>query len=335
MSSAPIDLLKACFSSSGRINRAKYWLGLVIASCLTLFGLLSVGLAPWPLLIAVVVVATILFWATIAKRLHDLNISGRWAFGFLVAAIFANKLRDTNVAAGVSVLYCAALTWLGAAKGSAGQNRFGPETIHLKSEQNPPSETGRDQSTPFYLNKTRDERQHWFASTRPWDRLSPSVIDAILDGITDKVLLEAFVVASTTEGLMSKYELLGREKVAPTVIRAQLSQILSETGMRAIVSLEKALETKQMDAAGNAAALTANLFEPAIALAKDQVAAYIGMAHLCRLAGKRDECHDWAKRGLAELDEMRPYKSAMQRSTVLPADLFDQEEKYLRTLLEY
>jgi hypothetical protein len=191
------------------------------------------------------------------------------------------------------------------------------------------------QPKPFYINRTREERREWLAHTPPWDRLAPVVIDAILNGITDKVLLEAFVLTSMEQNLVDRYEQLGRENDGPTVIRAQISQILSETGFRVIGSLEKALKAKQMDAAGNTAALAANIFEPAIALAKDQVAAYFGMAHLCRLGGKREECHDWAKRGLAELDEMRPYKSAMQRSTVLPTDLFDQEEKYLRMILEY
>jgi hypothetical protein len=67
-----------------------------------------------------------------------------------------------------------------------------------KPEHGPPGEKAirENRTKPFYANATRDERQHWFAHTRPWNRIATTVIDAILDGITDKVMLEVFVKAS-------------------------------------------------------------------------------------------------------------------------------------------
>jgi uncharacterized membrane protein YhaH (DUF805 family) len=86
-------LVKLCFSFSGRVNRAKYWLGLAIALCIVI---LSMRLARFAyttleakpaLLIAGVLgfVYLLIVLATATKRLHDLDFSGWWAFGFLIA----------------------------------------------------------------------------------------------------------------------------------------------------------------------------------------------------------------------------------------------------------
>jgi uncharacterized membrane protein YhaH (DUF805 family) len=37
-------LVRLCFSFSGRVNRAKYWLGMAIAFCIQILGMMSLGL---------------------------------------------------------------------------------------------------------------------------------------------------------------------------------------------------------------------------------------------------------------------------------------------------
>ena len=76
----------------------------------------------------------------------------------------------------------------------------------------------------FDSSITREEREAWFAHTPPWDRIASPVIDAILDGIADKALLEAFVQISMEQNLVTQYETLGREITTPDVTRARLSQ---------------------------------------------------------------------------------------------------------------
>lgn len=207
------------------------------------------------------------------------------------------------------------------------------EAKKLAREWRPKPE--RHEMNPFHLNTTREERRAWFAHTPPWDQLDSTVIDAILDGITDKLLLEAFVRISMIASLVARYEPLGGERESPTVIRAQVSHILCQTGNRAIHSLAKAMEAQQKDAMQKAVMLAADTFEPAIALAKNQIAAYAGMASLCGMVGKRSESQDWARRGLIELEETRrdPASRALRDSTIFPADILDQMERQLRTLL--
>jgi len=179
------------------------------------------------------------------------------------------------------------------------------------------------------------------ARTPPWNRIAPKVIDAILEGITDKALLEAFVMVSMKHKLVARYEALGWEKSdSVVVIRAQISHVLCQIGNRTMPALAKALEAKQTDAATTAFALVNDTFEPAIALAKNQIVAYAQLSTAWGMLGKRAECHDWAQRGLAELEAMR---EEIHRLNVpihkmlggIPADALDQMvEQQLRGYLE-
>lgn len=171
----------------------------------------------------------------------------------------------------------------------------------------------------------------------PWNRVAPPVIDAIIEAITDKGLLEAFVMHSMDAGLVARYEALGRADSDPTFIRAQISHFLCQTGNRAIPSLAKALAAKQTDAATKAFMLAGDAFEAAIALAKNQFAAYLGLAHIYGLVGKSAKSHNYAKLGLSELEKMRrgPVGYAMRdNSSIFPPDTLDQAERQLRAFLQ-
>jgi len=167
----------------------------------------------------------------------------------------------------------------------------------------------------------------------PWDRVRPTVINAIIEAIRDKGLLEAFVMHSMNEGLVKRYERLGGDD--PKVIGAQISHILCEVGNRAVPSVSEALTAKQQEAAIKPFTLAMDAFEAAIALANNQNAAYVGIATLYAFVGKREKCLDYAKRGLAELSALRTLQPALQRSEIFPPDILDQAERQLRGLLEY
>ena len=190
-----------------------------------------------------------------------------------------------------------------------------------------------NKSKPFYLNTTREERADWFAHTRPWHRVAPSVIDAIVDGITNKLLLEVFVHTSMEQGLVARYEALGREDESPQVIRAQVSQILCYVGNRAMPSLAKALQANDVKAGAAALGLVNDTYEPAIALSKNQLIAYVNLATAWGWVGKRAECHDCAKRGLAELAKWRRLDPVILEHLPGSPDGLDQMEQQLQSCL--
>jgi hypothetical protein len=145
-----------------------------------------------------------------------------------------------------------------------------------------------------------------------------------------------FILQSMNVGLVPRYEVLGREDHDSKIIRARISQILCETGNRAIPSLATALEANQRDVATKQLALAGDTFEAAIAFSKSQVVAYIGLATIYRMLGKISESQGHARQGLSELVKMRrePAGQAIRESSVFPADSFEQLERMLLTFTE-
>ena len=171
------------------------------------------------------------------------------------------------------------------------------------------------------------------ARTPPWHKVAPIVIDTIFEALAATEMFDCFVLSSMENNLVSRYEQLGHEDRNVSIIRAQISGILCQAGFRKIAVLEKEVNTGSAREIGFAAI---NLFEPAIAMSKDQIAGYIGMAAIYELLGVKAQCHEYAKRGLLELQKTRQSAAgqAMPDSAVLPPDMLDQAERQLRGYLE-
>jgi hypothetical protein len=179
---------------------------------------------------------------------------------------------------------------------------------------------------------TREQRKQWLTSTPLWDQLAPPVIEAILDAITDKGLFEAFVFESRAHDLISQYEKVGREETDKALICARISQVLCQLGNKARVSLAQALRAKAAPEKLVPHAVLAEVaFESAIAMSKDQIVAYEGLSAIYGMSGDRAKCHDYARRGLAELAETASLHPKM--SGVIPPEAFSEMEQRLRQYL--
>lgn len=143
------------FGFSGRINRAKYWIAVVVYMAIwTVFGLAminslgkvqpddplgaaSLGFAVFGLMMLIGIVTTISGLAVSVKRLHDRDKSGWWIllFWFLPGIIGAMQATTTNAALmfayGAASLAVAlwGLIELGFLRGTPGPNRFGPDPL--------------------------------------------------------------------------------------------------------------------------------------------------------------------------------------------------------------
>jgi hypothetical protein len=78
---------------------------------------------------------------------------------------------------------------------------------------------------------------------------------------------------------------------------------LDEQGFKKIAVLENEVNNNRIDSARKIGFEATNLFDPAIAMSKDQFAGYIGMAEIYQLLGVKAQCHEYAKRGLLELQK--------------------------------
>ncbi len=174
------------------------------------------------------------------------------------------------------------------------------------------------------------------ARTRPWHKVAPIVIDAIFEALDETELFDCFVVVSMELKLIARYETLGSEGYNIKIIRCQISDILCQAGFREIESLKEELDQNQIEKAQKIGFSATNLFEPAIALAHNQIAGYIGMATIYGLFGIVEKCQDYARRCLLVLESEKQGAAAqaMRDSTVFPPDILDQAEQQLRGYLE-
>jgi uncharacterized membrane protein YhaH (DUF805 family) len=154
-----MDLGWFLFGFDGRINRAKYWLSLVIfligGACFMMlfFGdiqkffifenhlndeiRLSSFIPFFVIGVPMLVVGAWIFAATVIKRLHDRNMSGLWIVPFFIAPGFleraADRLSDPNLIFVIGLMALGLTLWgfveTYCLKGTAGTNRFGPDPL--------------------------------------------------------------------------------------------------------------------------------------------------------------------------------------------------------------
>ncbi len=145
-----MDLTRLLFSFKGRINRAKYWLVIVVISAIFVaFVLIAAAAQSW----ALGVLAGLLFIPTLAsslaitvKRLHDREKSAWWLLVFYLMPSLLEGMgkgvEETAVGEDWAsllpalVLFIAAIVlsiWafveLGCLRGTVGGNRYGPDPL--------------------------------------------------------------------------------------------------------------------------------------------------------------------------------------------------------------
>jgi uncharacterized membrane protein YhaH (DUF805 family) len=128
------------FSFFGRIGRAQYWKGLGSGWLLTLLPIVILaangGSDQWSLAIGLwAIVWYVALFAVAAKRLHDVDMSGWWSLGAMIIFGMLSTSRQDALTSVVSVALFSAIIWLGCARGTAGENRFGPEPVRRPADR--------------------------------------------------------------------------------------------------------------------------------------------------------------------------------------------------------
>jgi uncharacterized membrane protein YhaH (DUF805 family) len=146
-------LLFVLFGASGRINRAKWWLGFLVAvlfqvvwAALVLFITIPRGFIFWMLTTGIAQATTVFVLLRAgAKRLHDLDRSANWMivlapFVFPILWCFSSILGTITLApastseiwlvyyVSPAILVCM-LIWLGCTPGTPRPNRYGPDPL--------------------------------------------------------------------------------------------------------------------------------------------------------------------------------------------------------------
>ena len=135
-----MDIVQLLFGFQGRINRAKYWIAVVIyIAAVLVAGVIGVGLGfgAFFLLIAVVIYIPILISgiAVGIKRLHDRDKSGWWLLVFFLLPAVLSWLATSMSSIGwlLSLASLALSIWglveLGILRGTSGPNQYGADPL--------------------------------------------------------------------------------------------------------------------------------------------------------------------------------------------------------------
>ena len=164
-----------------------------------------------------------------------------------------------------------------------------------------------NKSKPFYENKSNIERRDWFSKTRPWHKVDPNIIDALISKYNENPMLEVFVIASMENGLVKDYEEISNKHLPPEVACSFISGVLSTHGMIAysqvdhMIKIQTTDESKLSKEYGNAL----NLLESSIIIDPNQIGAYPRLVILKGMLHKHDEAILFAKQGLAAIKRIR------------------------------
>lgn len=168
----------------------------------------------------------------------------------------------------------------------------------------------RNNTKPFYENSGVAEIKRWFETTKPWDKIDASIVDALIAKLSDKgVLFEVFVLTSMENNLVNKYIEISSNKdlVDGRISIAIISESLTRLGQSYVEALKEIMSSESPSKAelSRLFNLATDTLEVAIALDSNQALAYFLLAQVKVLLGKEAEGLDLANRALATIRDLK------------------------------
>jgi len=161
-----MGFMSMLFSFSGRINRAKWWLSILIIVVIYMVVVVLSLIIPSALVVSLLYIAFVIayLWIALAagaKRLHDLGRTGAWLVFFIGVPVllFVVFIALVGMSAGLALIgggaseaemaeafaqtgglglimgvlnlavWIWALVWFGCLRGTAGPNQYGPDPL--------------------------------------------------------------------------------------------------------------------------------------------------------------------------------------------------------------
>lgn len=198
-----------------------------------------------------------------------------------------------------------------------------------------------NKSKPFHANVNASDRRDWFSRTRPWHKVSPLIIDVLVDKFGGNPMFEVFVITSMTDNLVSNYEALGKAEtpLIPDVVCTQISGILYSTGINAFQKFEQLLKIGGSDKKIELSYATAfNCLETAIILSDYMIASYVALAKLKIFAGSPEEAREIIESGLNKIQKLKEHSNELSASSIdsisQAPQAFDEIEQVLLSMKE-
>jgi len=192
-----------------------------------------------------------------------------------------------------------------------------------------------NKSKPFHANTDNSERKDWFLRTRPWHKVNPGIIDALIEKYNDDPIFEVFVIASMENGLVKEYEDLGLKGIDPEISCSVISGVLFNHGRNASAQVGnmfnsgKINEKKLSRVYENAL----NLLESSIIIDSNQINSYIQLAGLRGMFNKKDEALGLVRQGLEAIERIKESDIPFHKSNIAGIKNTDQNLDDTKNLL--
>ncbi len=175
-----------------------------------------------------------------------------------------------------------------------------------------------NKSKPFHNNATSLERKDWFSRTRPWHKIDPRIIDALIAKYNDNPMFEVFVITSMENGLVKVYEDISLKNIGSEVACSVISGVLCKRGVNASIQAGNMLssgninEKKLLKIYGDAV----NLLESSVIIDSNQINAYVQLAGLKGMLNKNDEALNFVQQGLRAIKRIKESKFPFHKSNI-------------------
>jgi len=194
-----------------------------------------------------------------------------------------------------------------------------------------------NKSKPFHANKNATDRRDWFSRTRHWHKVSPLIIDALIDKFGDNPMFGVFVITSIENDLVSDYETLGKTEITtiPSVVLSQISGILYSKGIDALRKFEQLLKSGGSDEKIESLyGTTIDCLETSVIVSDYMVASYVNLAKLKILAGNSEDASGFIESGLNEIQKLKEHNDVSSKSKTVsiskvPQDIDEMEQMLL------
>ena len=175
-----------------------------------------------------------------------------------------------------------------------------------------------NKSIPFHANTSNSERKDWFSRTRPWHKVDPGIIDALIAKYNDDPMFELFVVTSMENGLVKEYEDIGLglvkeyediglKGINPEVACSVISGILSKLGGSESAQVGQMFESGNINEKKLSKVYenAMNLLESSVIIDSNQFYSYAHLAGLKGAFNKNDEALSYIQKGLRVIERFR------------------------------
>ena len=158
---------------------------------------------------------------------------------------------------------------------------------------------------PFPENGPVEAQQRWFQETSPWDEVSPTITETVIETFSNNPLIVLFVILSMQHDLVGRYRAIGEDDTLEPIARNLIGGVLYKEGQPAFLEVLEEISSPTPNLARVKEPLRKALdcFETSVIFENDNAMTHLCLARICQILQRREQFHDHIEQGLSALDQ--------------------------------